>query len=57
MFSKNINDKENFIKHANEAREKRTVEKKRLYSAIKIQALYRGFRTRKTLFSNWEYLK
>lgn len=57
MFTKNINDKDSFIKQANEAREKRTMEKKRFFSAIKIQAFYRGFRARKEFVNNLEYFK
>lgn len=54
MFSKSSGDKESFLKQANEAREKRNMEKKRLNSAIIIQSLYRGHRTRKALKNNLE---
>ncbi|RNA43855.1 ubiquitin- ligase E3B isoform X2 [Brachionus plicatilis] len=54
MFSQNSSDKESFIRQANEARERRTLEKKKLSSAIRIQALYRGYRARKTIINHIE---
>ena len=47
-------DKESFLKQANDAREKRQLEKKRLNSIIKIQTLYRGYRERKKFFLSLE---
>ncbi|CAF0883062.1 unnamed protein product [Brachionus calyciflorus] len=47
MFTQNSSNKDSFLKQANEAREKRTLEKKRLASAIKIQSFFRGYLARK----------
>ena len=48
------NEKEKFLKSADQAREKRLLEKKRLNAVLKIQAFFRGHLTRKHLYNNLE---
>lgn len=50
-----VKEKDNFLKQANDAREKRQLDKKRISAALKIQTLYRGYRERKTFFLHLEY--
>lgn len=43
MFSKSITNKDTFLEQTKAAREERALEKKREQSAIKIQAVVRGW--------------
>ena len=43
-------EKDSFLKQAEISRQQRQLEKKKLNSAILIQSVYRGYRTRKKLF-------
>lgn len=49
-----MKDKDSFLKQANDAREKRQNEKKRLNSIVKIQANFRGYLQRKRFFLSLE---
>lgn len=56
MFQKDSGkkDKDYFLKQANDAREKRMQEKKRISSALKIQSYFRGYLVRKKFYTNLE---
>ena len=57
MFSDKtgLQNKDNFLKQTEDARLKRNLEKKKLTSAIKIQALFRGYLARKHFLASLEY--
>lgn len=49
MFSKSVTSKDTFLEQTKAAREERALEKKRDQSAIKVQALVRGWLARRKL--------
>ena len=53
--SKDAHDRETFLRQAQEAREKRQLEKRKQHSLLVIQSYTRGYLARKRFFDTVEY--